>query len=886
MEIQTISRCHVRPSSPTPPNLKTYNLSGIDQINPSLYGPFIFFYPADPTQPPDAIRSRSFLLKRSLSHILSRYYPLAGKLRNSLSVDCCDTGAYYSEAKIVSSAISSVSQFLDKLDLASLRRLLPIEAVEGNSILSPPPPGSHLLLVQETRFPSGGIAIGLLVAHDLLDAFSIATFLLDWSAAARTMQNPAAGKFVGIHPQFVGGAIFPQNEALFERLVDPGPLMETPAAATVVRKRSVSTRRFVFRAAELARLKDELTVSTVGKDVTPSRVQAVTALLCSSIIRAFKSVGEATSSTGRPIVAVTQAVNLRRKANPQLPSNLMGNYIINAVANLSTTNNHSMEKLVNVLRDSVSKMNAKFVEEVRGEKGKSRLAEVAREEGIVVTKAWRRISFTSWSRLGFYEVDFGWGKPVWFGCLPSSDEEENVVVDLVMILDTRDGSGLEAWVFLEEDEMAVLEYDELLLSFASLDPNPFNGRDNNTSLSKTLTLFYPLAGKTTQNDAASIHCTDDGAYYVEARVLSHTLTHYLKNVVVKDMTSLKKLLPLSDAVRMFCTPPPGSHVALFQVTFFPCGGLAIGSMMSHKIVDAPSFSYFFQAWAAAAAAASGGSDRCPPPLLSAESVFPQSEAFVETAPVPHATSTVHISPQLVRAQTVAGALRRFVFNASAITRLKEKSKSTEVNTYPSRVQAVTALIIKVILRAFESRSDTVGKTAIVQPVNLRTRANPPLPRNLFGNLIMRASFPLQGGKIAELDELVSLMKGSVSKFDGELMRKIQWEGGKNRFVELARDIDREEGNADRHIMCNSFSRLGYYEIDFGWGKPVWSACFCPDEPIHVMVNMVLVNDTASGEGLEAWVVLGEDDMRVLENDEELLSFVSAIDPSPLDFEGN
>ena len=45
-------------------------------------------------------------------------------------------------------------------------------------------------------------------------------------------------------------------------------------------------------------------------------------------------------------------------------------------------------------------------------------------------------------------------------------------MNLVILANTRLGDGIEAWVTLDEQEMARLECNPELLTFASLDPSP------------------------------------------------------------------------------------------------------------------------------------------------------------------------------------------------------------------------------------------------------------------------------------------------------------------------------------------------------------------------------------------------------------------------------
>ncbi|KAL0441988.1 UNVERIFIED_CONTAM: Retrovirus-related Pol polyprotein from transposon TNT 1-94 [Sesamum radiatum] len=76
-------------------NRSTEGLYPTDQIAPPDFVPAVYFYQ------PDAKFSnlgKSNNLKKSLSQVLSRFYPLAGRLVDNLYVDCNDQGATYIEA--------------------------------------------------------------------------------------------------------------------------------------------------------------------------------------------------------------------------------------------------------------------------------------------------------------------------------------------------------------------------------------------------------------------------------------------------------------------------------------------------------------------------------------------------------------------------------------------------------------------------------------------------------------------------------------------------------------------------------------------------------------------------------------------------------------------
>ncbi|GLT69016.1 hypothetical protein SLA2020_412020 [Shorea laevis] len=97
MEVEIISEECIKPSSPTPANLRTHKLSLLDQTIPPIYTPMILYYPMNQriSHPiVDIVSQRSHLLKQSLSETLTRFYPFAGKIKDNLSVDCNDEGVF------------------------------------------------------------------------------------------------------------------------------------------------------------------------------------------------------------------------------------------------------------------------------------------------------------------------------------------------------------------------------------------------------------------------------------------------------------------------------------------------------------------------------------------------------------------------------------------------------------------------------------------------------------------------------------------------------------------------------------------------------------------------------------------------------------------------
>ena len=57
-------------------------------------------------------------------------------------------------------------------------------------------------------------------------------------------------------------------------------------------------------------------------------------------------------------------------------------------------------------------------------------------------------NFSSWFWFPLYEVDFGWGKPIWVSTRAKT-------LEMVILNDTKDGDGIEAWVSLDEKKNCI-----------------------------------------------------------------------------------------------------------------------------------------------------------------------------------------------------------------------------------------------------------------------------------------------------------------------------------------------------------------------------------------------------------------------------------------------
>ncbi|PRQ27334.1 putative vinorine synthase [Rosa chinensis] len=483
MEVQILSKEYIKPSSPTPPHINTYRFSLLDHVMPPVYVPMVMFYP--PVSPLNTTRSeRSQALKQSLSETLTRFYPLAGRIRDYLCIHCNDEGACYIEADVKS---HDLSEFLQHPDLSVLPKLLPTfnSLLDYTDLISNATTGlggeggADVVMIQVTNFACGGFVIGVFVSHMIVDGIAISNFLKAWAAATA---HSLSGQSVHELPDFDAATLFPP-------ILDEQGKRTHPREATMrglyrrfAKRGRCVTNRFVFEASAVAKLKEQAATSSLQN---PSRVEAVSAFIWKCATAAWK----AKSGQSAPSL-ITHAVNLRRRAEPNFSQNCMGNFVCLAGA---IANGHQREQelelssLVSKMREATSKFNGDLVAKLQGQDGLATISKVFQDMAEAITLSTNGddqvemnfIGYTSIAYSGVYDADFGWGKPLWV--VPVHEPcHEAFSVNVVRLMDTGEwgNNGFEAWISLAEEEMAMLQINQDLLAFATLNPSPLRLSQN------------------------------------------------------------------------------------------------------------------------------------------------------------------------------------------------------------------------------------------------------------------------------------------------------------------------------------------------------------------------------------------------------------------------
>ncbi|KAJ4715326.1 vinorine synthase-like [Melia azedarach] len=398
MDVEIISKECIKPSSPTPLHLRTYKLCLLDQFYDHFYVPRILYYnPPNLSPPIDTeliVSKRLQILKQSLSKSLTRFYPIAGEIKDNFSIDCSDKGVYFVYARVK----SPLNKFLNHLDLIPLtHRLYPVEGHEQGEEIK----GAYVGKIQLVR---------VLVMKRYVLIMMLPSYFL------RLTEYPRDATWMAVCEPFCKNGRF-------------------------------VTRRFVFDAKAIANLKAKASSLCVQN---PSRVEVVTALLSKCIVAAFKT----KSGFYKPTL-LTHAINLRQKGKLSFLEDYLGNIVWRANALCRSGKDVELGGLVCRLREAITKLNVDFVKSLQGDKGFLNICKAIQDENEVCLSAADRITFSSWCNFGFYSIDFGWGKPIWLSSV-GSDESVTNSLEFIYLIDTRSGDGIEAWVRLLEEDMALI----------------------------------------------------------------------------------------------------------------------------------------------------------------------------------------------------------------------------------------------------------------------------------------------------------------------------------------------------------------------------------------------------------------------------------------------
>ncbi|KAK9072882.1 hypothetical protein SSX86_009317 [Deinandra increscens subsp. villosa] len=368
------------------------------------------------------------------------------------------------------------------------------------------------------------------------------------------------------------------------------------------------------------------------------------------------------------------------------------------------------------------------------------------------------------------------------------------------------------------------------------------------SLAKTLTQYYPFAGRVKKTHPTYVDCNDEGVEYIEASN-DNSLSDFLQRSEHEDLDPLfpNDLIWFDPRIR---GDTEGVTCPLaVQVTQFACGGVAVASSLSHKVGDGRCFFNFINHWATVTAK--------------------KDVSLVNPHIFHHQTFDYNLPDLLSDKSRVGCVTRSFFFSNEKLNDLKAKvtAMTTEAGQpimNPTRVEALSWLLHnRATAAATKNNSGTFMASGMQFPVDMRGILAEKLPGTSMGNLYLVIEFATTNDR--DLEPHISIGEMRKRKAEFQSIRNLE------AATEIVGQVSPETAlkTAERvedYYIYSSLCGFPVYDIDFGWGKPVKVSVG------GTIKNFTILMEAPDGNGIEAAMCLEKEDMKILQNDPELLAF--------------
>ncbi|XP_073121182.1 omega-hydroxypalmitate O-feruloyl transferase-like [Henckelia pumila] len=321
------------------------------------------------------------------------------------------------------------------------------------------------------------------------------------------------------------------------------------------------------------------------------------------------------------------------------------------------------------------------------------------------------------------------------------------------------------------------------------------------ALSKILVHYYPLAGRLAISSETKlvVDCTGEGAVFVEAEA----------DCEMGELGDIERLGQETLGKLVYDIPSAKSELEIpllvAQVTKFKCGGFVLGLCMNHCMFDGIGAMEFVNCWSEIAR----GIPLKTPPFIDRsilKSRNPPRHEFAhhEFANIEDISNTT----QLYSNQEMH--YRSFCFDPEKLQSIKNKAlEDHQALQKCSTFEALAAFVWRARSQALNLKPDQ--QTKLLFPVDGRSRFEPPIPENYFGNAIVLASSLCSAGEVLEnpLSHAVKLVQEAVKMMTDEYMRSAI------DYVE----VTRAKPSLAATLLLTTWSRLSFHTTDFGWGEP-------------------------------------------------------------------
>ncbi|PIA63184.1 hypothetical protein AQUCO_00200895v1 [Aquilegia coerulea] len=340
------------------------------------------------------------------------------------------------------------------------------------------------------------------------------------------------------------------------------------------------------------------------------------------------------------------------------------------------------------------------------------------------------------------------------------------------------------------------------------------------SLSLALQDFFPLCGNLKCSQESN---TKPTLSYMEGDSISLTIAesrqdfNYLVSNHVREAHNFHPLVPQLVASDTMTT------VLAVQVTLFPKHGICIGFIVHHGIADGNTALQFMRSW----------SSRC---RLKEDSSVMTLSPFYDRSVIkdPEGLEDIYLNdlrtfkgfhkilktPDITM-NGVDMVRTTFILSQTHIKWLNEwllhlVNEKNVQQFYTSTYVLICAYVIVCLVKARRMYDETKKTIQIVFPTGCRTRLNYPIPATYFGNLIGICTTSAMKCDMIKGEYGFLVACEGIGRAIGDLENGVMQ--GAEKWVKnnLLSDVSNER------VMVAGTLKLSFYEIDFGWGRPIKS----------------------------------------------------------------
>ncbi|XP_057966522.1 benzyl alcohol O-benzoyltransferase-like [Malania oleifera] len=370
------------------------------------------------------------------------------------------------------------------------------------------------------------------------------------------------------------------------------------------------------------------------------------------------------------------------------------------------------------------------------------------------------------------------------------------------------------------------------------------------ALAAVLVFYYPLAGRLMEgpNRKLMVDCTGEGVMFIEAD--SDVTLDELGDAILPPCPNLEELLYNVPGFNGIV----GCPLLLIQVTRLNCGGFTFASRLNHTICDAPGLIQFYNA---VGEIARGAHTPSPLPIWC-------REIFNARTP-PRITCTHHEyeddNPKqglIGWASNVNMVHKSFFFGPKEMKALK-KQLPPHLGACASTFEVLAACLWRCRTIALGLAPEEEVRFSCM--VSLRGKGFINVPSGYYGNAFV---YPA-------VVSTAQLLCNKTLGFGVELVKKVKAQVSEE-YVRSVADLMALRGRPtytmESTYMVSDTRYAGFEEVDFGWGKPIYSG---PAKAVSITSFCVGFKNSKGEEGIVVPTCLP---LQVMERFEEELKKIT------------